>query len=476
MKKTLLVVGIAILSQISFGQINTALPTTGLRSNSINLLSDLGLFLPLETLEKNNSYDGPLNITESTIIAGIATLKYSYDLTYSPAGVLVSITAKNSSLTPMDRQIYGRDYNNKIVFILKQVYIGGYWQLSSRIKLDYSHDGKTTKIYVEDYNNGTNEWEFDEEVIFEYVGGYDYPSEIIVHNSDPEYPVGVQRFKYQYDSNNKPTVFDFQVWDKDFLTWVSVERWDIAEWGPTEFKSDFYVNLYSPAPTAIMTDFIIGKINNNELLPSHFTSRSGFDILTQTYSNNVLFNNSIYNSDNKRTEMYISIINSTDTIPEARYEFVYDPCYGFKKLLQYEYDLGTYKLKSGEDYVAEITPYLSSCFVTAYNYFGDFSATNPSGTWKKRYEMTQVSNLGIEEAELELFKAYPNPASSKITIESISSKEAQLTIVDLMGKTIQTEKLSGYSTTLNIEQLPEGVYIMQYITNGLKQTTRFIKQ
>ncbi len=476
MKKTVLFIGIAILSQISFGQIISALPIFESPSHSINSHNDYRLFLPLETLEKNNSYDGPLNITESLIAGGVPNLQYSYDLTYSPGGVLISVTTRNSALTPTERQIYGRNYNNKINLVLNQDYIGGSWEMDSRMLLEYSPDGKITKQHYEYFNTVTSDWEFDGEDVFEYVGGYVYPSEIVIRNGESQFPNGVQRLQFQYDSNNKPTMFTIQSWDTDLLTWISVQRWDIAEWGPTEFKSDFYVNQYLSVPTKNISDFLIGKRNDYEIFPSKVVVRQNFDVLTQTFQINALVNNSIYNSNNERTQMDISTITPTDTIPGNRIEFVYDPCYGYKKTLQYEYDLGTYKLQYGEDYVGETTPYLNSCFVTAYNYFNSFSAINPSGTWKKRYEMTQVSNLGVEEAELGLFRAYPNPASSEITIESISSEEAQLTIVDLMGKTIQTEKLSGFSNTLNIEKLPEGIYIMQYISNGLKQTTRFIKQ
>ena len=61
------------------------------------------------------------------------------------------------------------------------------------------------------------------------------------------------------------------------------------------------------------------------------------------------------------------------------------------------------------------------------------------------------------------FSIYPNPASSKITIES--SEMGIIKIINLLGKTIYKARKSSYLTEINTSQFAKGIYILQL--NGM---------
>ena len=62
-----------------------------------------------------------------------------------------------------------------------------------------------------------------------------------------------------------------------------------------------------------------------------------------------------------------------------------------------------------------------------------------------------------------------------MTIQSVHSGKAQLTITDLMGKTMLEKEISGSTNVLNLSELPTGIYIIEFLSNGLVETSRFVK-
>jgi hypothetical protein len=67
---------------------------------------------------------------------------------------------------------------------------------------------------------------------------------------------------------------------------------------------------------------------------------------------------------------------------------------------------------------------------------------------------------GLEEHEKVKFEIYPNPAISKVTIETEQTNEARaLQMFDITGRAVLFVTLSNTKTSIDISQLPAGVYI-----------------
>ena len=81
------------------------------------------------------------------------------------------------------------------------------------------------------------------------------------------------------------------------------------------------------------------------------------------------------------------------------------------------------------------------------------------------------ATAGIKVESNSRFSIYPNPATSTLTVQTNEVVE-QIQIFNSLGALVQTEKQTSFS----IEQLPSGVYIIQFQTIQGSFNSRFIKE
>jgi uncharacterized protein (TIGR02145 family) len=88
----------------------------------------------------------------------------------------------------------------------------------------------------------------------------------------------------------------------------------------------------------------------------------------------------------------------------------------------------------------------------------------PADDIKGGYSVRCLKNSGSTRIpvinESEQFSIYPNPANDWITIRLENSAEADLSIYELEGKLMLKKQLNQQETVINIENLPEGIYIV----------------
>ncbi|WP_343633648.1 T9SS type A sorting domain-containing protein [Fluviicola sp.] len=82
-----------------------------------------------------------------------------------------------------------------------------------------------------------------------------------------------------------------------------------------------------------------------------------------------------------------------------------------------------------------------------------------------------ISTVGVESLEQNGWNVYPNPVTDQLFIEAIES--AEITIIDMAGKTILSETLQPGKNTLNVSLLTRGVY---FIRSGSGANVKFVKQ
>lgn len=88
------------------------------------------------------------------------------------------------------------------------------------------------------------------------------------------------------------------------------------------------------------------------------------------------------------------------------------------------------------------------------------------------YEYQYQSTTGVDEVvESSILNIYPNPTNSVLNIEV--KENTNIKIVNLLGKTLAEQQLNTDINTINVSNLPSGVYYIQ-TRNG--STTKFIKQ
>ena len=100
-----------------------------------------------------------------------------------------------------------------------------------------------------------------------------------------------------------------------------------------------------------------------------------------------------------------------------------------------------------------------------YAYYGDLDCTSSPANRKYRpneFELHVYYSLtGINESEASI-KVYPNPTSGNITIEAVGMME--VSVYNTLGQCVLQKEVSGELTTVNLQQVSEGLYLLRVKT------------
>lgn len=112
---------------------------------------------------------------------------------------------------------------------------------------------------------------------------------------------------------------------------------------------------------------------------------------------------------------------------------------------------------------------------TAYIYF-DFNDPVITNTTSNTVSI-ETKSLGIHKGSFNSLKAYPNPVNSQLTIEN-NEAILGINIVSLEGKFMkQITDLNGSTVyTINVDELQNGLYVLEIVGFSSTQNTRIIKQ
>jgi hypothetical protein len=81
--------------------------------------------------------------------------------------------------------------------------------------------------------------------------------------------------------------------------------------------------------------------------------------------------------------------------------------------------------------------------------------------------------LQITEDSISKYKIFPNPFSDVINIIGIKDA-ARYSIYTMEGKLIKNQHLQN--SQINLGEFSKGIYFLQLLSNGKKETHRIIKQ
>lgn len=112
----------------------------------------------------------------------------------------------------------------------------------------------------------------------------------------------------------------------------------------------------------------------------------------------------------------------------------------------------------------------------------DFFGTEPTGSGTALYYVDDVkvedsTGLSVEEStQAEALSFFPNPADDNVQLSwSGNTAFLNVEIVNLTGQIVRQVRLtSGENQTINVSDLPAGVYLARSTENGLRQTQRLV--
>ena len=110
--------------------------------------------------------------------------------------------------------------------------------------------------------------------------------------------------------------------------------------------------------------------------------------------------------------------------------------------------------------------------VGSTDYVCDPHAGNMNGTVTV-YETT----AGISENNLLSFEMYPNPVSDVLNIQLPSGTDkAEVGVYDYTGRLVSSKTISSNDSTLDVQKISKGIYIIRVATNSKIGVQRFIKK
>ncbi len=97
-------------------------------------------------------------------------------------------------------------------------------------------------------------------------------------------------------------------------------------------------------------------------------------------------------------------------------------------------------------------------------------------------EILQADKIGVEQIlsngeDLNQAKNayfYPNPAQREIFLNDNNQTVSNIVMFNILGE--KTMEIGEYNTSINIENLPQGIYLLSYEENGTKKMTKIIKK
>jgi len=97
-----------------------------------------------------------------------------------------------------------------------------------------------------------------------------------------------------------------------------------------------------------------------------------------------------------------------------------------------------------------------------------------SDYWIVKLSATLSTTSFLEKNNLTIF---PNPTKDNLTINlDYFTSSQEITITDILGKIIHTQKVDGLTTTINTNKLEKGIYILNLINGTQSISQKFIKE
>lgn len=429
--------------------------------------------LAMKYNKSNNSYDVPLQIESYDVdLLQNETLDGVQLFTYSAGGELRYIIEQDAALNNLRRITFNWTSFGEISSMIHEDWNGWNWSFDSRSIYTYNSAQMLRSSTYENYN-GTD-WEFNYKYLFEYIGSDSHPS-ILFGSSTNDNTNWLPELKVYYTYNgNNPTSVEIVTYDENFLVWEQQEKWEISNWGPEPFYPDFLVN--ERVGDRKITDIVINKANPMEMYPAEFIYYSSHDYITGIYNYRASITSEYDGSDN-RIKFKINEYNGTVYDSTRQFIAVFDPCYGYQSAISYDYvSPNVWTINSGTTYNGTTVPYGASCYVTAYDYFSNFSIAEPNGIRTQRWVISQATNLAVDAIDETEVNLYPNPADKVLHITRDNGDLGSLEILSIDGMTVQSQKLTSMEEEIQIGRLPAGVYLARIVQNGNTTTKRFVKR
>jgi hypothetical protein len=90
--------------------------------------------------------------------------------------------------------------------------------------------------------------------------------------------------------------------------------------------------------------------------------------------------------------------------------------------------------------------------------------------------ITVTSTAGISENNLLSFEMYPNPVSDVLNIQlPTGTEKAEVGVFDYTGRLVTSKIISSNDTSIDVQKLSNGIYLIRVSSDAKIGAQRFIK-
>lgn len=277
--------------------------------------------------------------------------------------------------------------------------------------------------------------------------------------------------KHYFDEENKDTLVLQQVWINSSNTWYNIAKFFISYENGLNTSTlvmnwDNQLNIWTNQTYTQYTYNVSGDIETISI--QLWESDSSCWVNSQDYH--------YYYNDLGKID---SLIESSWNSDENSWE------YYLREVTTYENDstvtirqLWNNDTQQWEYSYRKITVNDEQGFMTNYTYQ---TWNNETGNWKNnsKYDFfwSEIEVHGIDEETVNKVTIYPNPASETITVLSpLTLAENRMDIYSVTGQLINTVQTNGNYNTIDISELPPGIYFIRFNTRQGIVTKVFIKR
>ncbi|MFM9027384.1 MAG: T9SS type A sorting domain-containing protein [Bacteroidota bacterium] len=305
------------------------------------------------------------------------------------------------------------------------------------------------------------------------------------------------RYVYAYDSNNNLLSRTYKSWDG--TAWTNSSRRNCTYDALNNLLSATYQNWYGSS-----------WINASNYLYSYAANGNCLDEVIQVWGSSAWADDSrnffTYDSNNNRVSETSQYWDGTSWSDSYRFVYTYDAndnmlsetyqsligavwTDGYRTV--YTYDANNNVLtETNQDWVStywansysssksyDANDYLTSTVQQFYDLSGFIVVSGDS----TNYYFNTVTGTNTAFGEIKNTVVYPNPASENLSVDIKLSKatDVMLQLKDIIGKNIiepiLLKNVSGIQTrSIPTSQLPNGVYFLEVIADGLRTTEKVI--
>src|SRR5690606_17110786 len=114
-----------------------------------------------------------------------------------------------------------------------------------------------------------------------------------------------------------------------------------------------------------------------------------------------------------------------------------------------------------------------------YMHLRSYCGGNDISAWRSTGFVTNDKTTGIGAANNDemSMSVYPNPAHDeiKLVLKGLNNISGTIVLTDITGKVMLQQEISAEETTINISDLPQGIYLVKYNDQNQSQTIKMLK-